>query len=110
MFLQKKQDNLLKETFQNGTKLDYLKALPNDPYKKHSCWEKLAIGSSDENDENKADVSETAEQMSTKGMGHFYRSKIKSMILENDKLRIELKNKVIGKIMYTYNYYYISCY
>lgn len=102
--MQKKQDNLLKETFQNGNKLDYLKALPNDTYKKHSCWEKLAIGPSDENDENKVDVSETVEQMGTKGMGHFYRSKIKSMILENDKLRIELKNKASFNIFHTYTY------
>lgn len=101
MPLQKKQDNLLKETFQNGTKLDYLKALPNDTYKKHFCWEKPAIGSTDENDENKVDVPETVEQMGTKGMGHFYRSKIKSMLMENDKLRIELKNKVNIKIVCT---------
>lgn len=100
--LQKKQDNLLKETFQNGTKLDYLKALPNDPYKKHSCWEKPAIQPCDDNDENKVGVPETVEQMGAKGMGQFYRSKIKSMQLENDKLRIELKNKVNQNISYTY--------
>lgn len=108
-FFQKKQDNLLKETIQNGNRHDYLKSIKDTPSKDCTQYERTSSRAilnrndtdskeCDEIAENKIDdaiIPESVDHMGVRGMAQFYRAKIKSMQNENITLQVELKSKVL---------------
>ncbi|KAF2879558.1 hypothetical protein ILUMI_26607 [Ignelater luminosus] len=111
----KKQDSLLKEFIQNDSKFDYLKITErrSDTHLESKLKEtknvSLFLASKNksydlETKENHQTLQEyekinlecvpdSVDQMGVKGMTHFYRAKIKTMLNEHNQLQQELKNK-----------------
>lgn len=112
----KKQDNLLKESQQINKHLDYTQTLQKSKFhvqnEMKECksfvqtqakyFDLIAKENCEgmiNKDKSIDGVPESVDQMGVKGMTSFYRAKIKAMQQDFDKLQLELKTKVIIKIL-----------